>query len=107
MKKAIFSCLLGMGFWLHGYVAMGEAKTAMRTIDVVVNVEEEDLTAWSDAGSGSITLMEIFNASNVRVLSQVCGGYTCSMELAALPAGSYTVVVYTSRTSYAEGFVLY
>ena len=75
-----------------------------RTIDVYV--EEDNIAITSDANSGSLTLVKVFNSNKVKVTEESCSGYYHSVDASSLPGGLYSVVVYTTLTTYSENIYL-
>ena len=103
MKRMLIVCLLGMGLLLPSTnsTANGFSK---RIVDVYI--EGMALRCTSDVNTGGITLVEIFNSSNVKVRQQTYDipGYSVSVNISILGSGSYTAKVTTTLTTYTEGF---
>jgi hypothetical protein len=75
-----------------------------RTVDVY---SEEDIIAiTSDANSGSLTTVKVYNSSKVKVIEESCSGYYHEIDASSLPNGLYSVVVFTTLTTYSENIYL-
>lgn len=104
MKRILIVCLLGMGLLLPISNITAKELIVKRTIDVYV--EEDNIAITSDANSGSLTLVKVFNSNKVKVIEESCSGYYHSVDASSLPSGLYSVVVYTTLTTYSENVYL-
>ena len=75
-----------------------------RTLDVFL--EEDNIAITSDANSGSLTLVKVYNSNKVKVIEESCSGYYHAVDASSLPSGLYSVVVYTTLTTYSENIYL-
>lgn len=104
MKRILIVCLLGMGLLLPVTNITAKEVIVKRTIDVY---SEEDIIAiTSDVNSGSLTLVKVYNSSKVKVIEETCSGYYHEINASSLPSGMYSVVVYTTLTTYSENIYL-
>lgn len=103
MKQILIVCLLGMGLLLPQNKVTAKEFYTKRIVDVWI--EGAVLTANSDAYTGGITEVQIYNSSDQKVLAQSCGGgYSCQVSLSGLPGGTYRAKVTTTLTTYNEYF---
>ena len=105
MKKVLFLCLLGVGVLLP----TGQAKSSVivQARVVTVHVEGWALTANSDAESGTINQIQVFNlTTGLLVREETCGGYSCAVSLVGLPPAIYIAYVTTTNTVVSKKFKL-
>jgi hypothetical protein len=103
MKKVLLACLLGFGTLLP----VNEAKSSIATQNRILNIHIEGwaLTANSDAASGLIEEIQVFELDKEEpVLTESCDGYSCTIKLGELPAGVYVAVVITTNTTGKKQF---
>lgn len=115
MKQIFTICLLGMGILLPNNPATAKeilkgkhslhSREHKKIIDIWI--EGDALLAESDAGSGSITVVKIFNSKNVKVMEQAGYGFSCAVDVSPLQNGVYSAKVFTASTQYTEVFSLY
>ncbi len=106
MKKVLLACLLGIGALLPTTTANSHTVVSQaRKIDVTI--EGRVLLANSDATSGTIKRIEIYRLGDMQlVLTQKCGGYSCSANLNALPAGNYVYAIICTNEVLSAQFQL-
>lgn len=75
-----------------------------RTVDVIV--EEDNVEITSDANSGTLSVVKVYNSNKVKVIEESCSGYYHVINVSSLPSGLYSVVVFTSLTTYSENIYL-
>lgn len=104
MRTIVMVCLLGAGLLLPTAKVKSSVNTVICRI-VDVNVQQDILLASSDAQTGGITKVKVYDADEVLVLTQQCGGgYSCEVDISGLHSGNYTAQVITTLTTYTEGF---
>lgn len=104
MKRILIVCLLGMGLLLPATTITAKEFIIKRTVDVYVEGDVVGIT--SDVNSGSLTQVKIYNSNKVKVIDESCSGYEHEVDISSLPSGLYSVVVYTTLTSYSENIYL-
>lgn len=104
MKRILIVCLLGMGLLLPITNITAKEVIVKRTLDVFL--EEDNIAITSDANSGSLTLVKVYNSNKVKVIEESCSGYYHAVDASSLPSGLYSVVVYTTLTTYSENIYL-
>ncbi len=107
MKRILIVCLLGMGLLLpYNKITakeFSEKEISKRIVDIML--EGNVLIASSDASTGTINEVKIYNSSKQKVVDQTCyGGYVCDVDVSGLPSGFYTAQVFTTMTVYSENF---
>lgn len=100
MKRILIVCLLGMGLLLPSTTITANNFFINRIIDVLLEGDWVEIT--SDAGTGTLTNVIIYNSQEQKVLAEALSGYTDGVDVGGLPGGSYKVRVYTTLTSYTE-----
>ena len=107
MKKIVLACLIGMALLGAQPTANGNAKFASFSNKRIVDVYLEGMTllASSDANTGTIVKVEVFQGTELKK-TRSCSGYSCSVSLSGLSAGNYVARVTTSLTTYEEGFTI-
>ncbi|HWB63505.1 MAG TPA: DUF3244 domain-containing protein [Chitinophagales bacterium] len=85
MKKVLFSVVIAFGFF--SAVVANSSIISKRIIDVFI--EGYVLFANSDAKSGKILTIEIYDSQNNVVLTQKVVGSKTAVDLSGLPAGQY------------------
>lgn len=92
MKKYLLVCLLGVATFLP----TSELKSSISAHARVINIHVEgwQLQANSDAISGNILQIQIYNTINGEMVrSTGCEGSSCSISLEGLPKGYYLAYV--------------
>lgn len=106
MKKFLLVCLLGMGALLPATTTTAKEIFAKRIIDVTM--EGWVLIGTSQTEDGPIVNMSVLTIpGGLRVATQSCNGYTCSLSVADLPSGAYVARVTTTNGVYTEQFKKY
>jgi hypothetical protein len=85
----------------------GKTKVASFVHKRIVDVTLQGyaLQASSDAETGTLTKIEVYNKDTQElVLTHNCSGYSCSVDISGLAAGTYIAKVYTTLTTYSESF---
>ena len=82
---------------------LGSAETK-RIVDVML--EGHILLATSDAGTGTLSTVKIWDTGKHLVLQQSVSGYEDEVDLSSLPDGYYSAQVFTTLTGYSENFYL-
>ena len=100
MKRILIVCLLGMALLLPFTTITANNFLSNRIIDVTLEGDWVEIT--SDAGTGTLTNVIIYNSQEQKVLAEALGGYADGVDVGGLPGGSYKVRVYTTLTSYTE-----
>lgn len=104
MKRILIVCLLGIGLLLPLTNITAKESIAKRVVDVVL--EDEVISITSEANTGTLTTVKIYNSSKVKVIEEACSGYYHGTDVSALPSGLYSVVVFTTLTTYSENVYL-
>lgn len=101
-------CLLGMGLLLPSTNITAKeffiTKSVKRTIDVWL--EDQVGIATSDATTGTLVSMKVFDSQKHKVLETALSGYYDDVDLGYLPAGNYSIQIVTSLTTYSENVYL-
>jgi hypothetical protein len=96
-------CLLGMGLLLPSANITAKEFFIKRVVDVYK--DGLVLQASSDSNTGGITMIRLYDSSNVKVAQQSYESvYSCSISLAHLASGGYHAQVTTTLTVYYEDF---
>ena len=102
MKRILIVCLLGMGLLLPSTTItakeFSKRESAKRFVDVWL--EGATLQATSDAQSGTLVRMKIFNTAKQLVLNETLSGYEDAVDVSGLPNGFYSVQVFTTNSPY-------
>ncbi len=104
MKRILIVCLLGMGLLLPITNITAKEVIIKRTLDI--SVEEDWVVITSDANSGTLTTVKIYNSNKVKVLEESCSGYYHAVDVSGFSSGMYSVVAYTTLTTYSENVYL-
>jgi hypothetical protein len=104
MKRILIVCLLGMGLLLPSANITAKEFFTKRIIDVWTDADALEVS--SDANTGGILLVKIFEGPDLVMHQSFSGGYYYKMDVSSLGAGTYTARVFTNLTVYNEAFVL-
>lgn len=100
MKRILIVCLLGMGLLLPATTITAKEIISKRIFDVWM--EGDVLIATSDATTGALVNLKVWNSSKQMVLQQGISGYYSEVDLSSLPTGYYTAVVTSASSGYSE-----
>jgi hypothetical protein len=104
MKRILIVCLLGMGLLLPSTTITAKEFIKQRTVDLWL--ESDILTITSDAGTGTLVQVNIYDSHEHKVLGQALSGYTSYVDVSSLPNGTYSAHVGATLSNYNEGFTL-
>lgn len=104
MKRILIVCLLGMGLLLPSTNITAKEFIVKRVIDLFL--ESDVLTITSDAGTGTLVHVNIYDNHEHKVLGQDLSGYSDYVDLSSLPNGNYSAHVTSTLSNYTEGFTL-
>src|SRR5688572_9191389 len=103
MKKVLLACLLGLGTLAPANEA--KSSTVVKHRIATITIEATWLRATSDAASGPIQRIEIYNVNTgALVRTQNCDGYSCQVSLTGLPGGLYVGWAITTNTTAKKQF---
>lgn len=104
MKRILIVCLLGMGLLLPATELTAKEFLSKRIVDVTI--EDDWIGITSDAGTGTLVEVEIYNNRNQKVFGESLSGYSDGADISSLSNGTYVATVTTSLTTYNEVFTL-
>ena len=100
MKRIILTCLVGVSLLLPSITVKSNSVSAKSKVIsfnkskiITCDLEGYILAANSDAKSGQIVYVEIYDAENNLVMVHQCIGYRVQVDLSGLPSGSYEAEV--------------
>ncbi|MES2619937.1 MAG: T9SS type A sorting domain-containing protein [Bacteroidota bacterium] len=105
MKKYLLVCLLGAATFLPTSELKSSIVAKIRII--TVTIEDYWLRANSDATSGNILQIQIYNTTNGEMVrSTGCESTSCSISLLGLPKGYYLAYVIAQNGVTTKKFAL-
>jgi hypothetical protein len=84
---------------------LANTKTLLHRI-VDCHLEGYILIANSDANSGTLTTVKIWDPQKHLVLQEAVSGYEDEVDLSGLSSGNYSAQIFTTQTVYSENFTL-
>ncbi len=112
MKKILILCLLSMALLLPSTTitakefSKNNTKTTSLKRIVDVTIIDEVLSVTSDASTGTLVWVKVYNTQKQLVLAQLLSGYSDGVDVSFLHSGMYSVTVHTSLTNYSENIYL-
>lgn len=120
MKRILIVCLIGMGLLLpttnltaknflanlsnnsSGIHTPLAERCSRRAVNVLI--DNEVLSVTSDASTGTLIWIKIYNDSKALVQSNWISGYSDAVSVSGLESGAYSCTIHTTVGNYSANF---